>query len=112
MLRHAHGVLRGEAESAAVEQHVVEAAQAERVRHHVRALGREPPDVRSVESDRHGVDAAVVPADRTPVLVGEQHSFSKARITAAVLGSEPTAREIDLDLFEVESDRGRDPFVK
>ena len=77
-------VLRQHGERAQVEDLVVQRAQREAVRHHVRPVGLEPLDVRGFEPDRMAAHAQVVAADAAAVLVGEQHLLPKRGIAAAL----------------------------
>ena len=77
-------VPRQHGERAEVEDLVVQRAQREAVRHHVRPARLEPLDVRGFQPDRVAAHAQVVPADAAAVFVGEQHLLPERGIAAAL----------------------------
>jgi hypothetical protein len=98
-----HGdlVVVGDAEHAAVEKLVVEAAQAESAVDRVGPFEGPPADVRRVQSDRFGPEPAVVAAHRAAVLVGNEDKPAEQRVASTKLLHSGTHCG-HFDRFEVE----------
>jgi hypothetical protein len=86
VLRDVDGVVSFDPDDTTVQQLVVERAEGERVGHFIRAFGCPPTNVGSFDANRLPHELTVVPADRTPVFVGQQDLLSKCRVSPPLLG--------------------------
>lgn len=91
-------------QDAAVEEFVMEAAEAQPVLHRVRTLEGPPTQMGGVESDGFGAEAPVVAAHRALVLVGDEHQLTESGVTPSEL-LHPCSSGGNLESFDVE--RGR-----
>lgn len=90
--RHLHPVPIADGERAAIERHVVHAAQAEAVGDVVRAVVLHPADVRGLKSEPIGTKPRCGPADGALVVVCRKHRAGEARVTLDAVGADSPVR--------------------
>lgn len=105
LLRHFYSQVLSEGEASEIEDLVMQGAECQAIRDLVWAMGLEPSDVRSLESDVHSTEMQIQAADRAASLVCSKNGCPELRIppSAGRRGHRGIER-----FGEGQADRGRD----